>query len=291
MKRVLIIGDLAWDIKAYLNERVILGKNLLVKEIVMSPGGVAGNMAWYIKELGHAGEVAGAVGNDVLGELMIKELNKSGIGTDLVKVLRGRTGILIVIVDSTGERTMIGERGANKRFSISKEEIIKAKPSWIHLSGYTLLNRSGGRLLSEAMAAAQDLGMPFSIDLEGVSERNRTLRLKGAYAFCNEGLCSESLREGANATIIKAGQRGCYLEMLGTIRHFEATRARAIELTGAGDAFNAAFISAMLNGHKEAEACRLANEVAGYKASKKGTRVRIPERLSSLFLKPFGKAR
>ncbi len=287
MGKALVIGDLAWDIKAYLNGYIAPGKNLLVKRLSMTPGGVAGNIAWYIKELGHEVEVAGIVGDDPLGEPLVNDLKTSGIGTGLIKFGRGQTGTFIVVVDGTGERTMIGERGINRELNVSRDIILGARPSWIHVSGYSLMNRSGPSLLREATAAAHELGVPLSVDLEGVSEKRKRMSLEGAYVFCNEGHCGESLREGARATIIKAGKRGCYLEALGTVEQFNAISVKPVDLTGAGDAFDAAFISALLYGQSEKEACRLANMVAGYKASKRGTRVKIPESIRSLFSKPL----
>lgn len=287
MGKVLVIGDLAWDIKAYLSGSIVPGKNLLAKRLSMTPGGVAGNIAWYIKELGHEAEVAGIVGDDLLGEPLVNDLKASGIGTGLIRIERGQTGTFIVVVDGTGERTMIGERGINRELKISRGIILGARPSWIHISGYSLMNRSGPSLLRETVAVAHELGVPLSVDLEGVSEKRKRMSLKGAYVFCNEGYCSESLREGARATIIKAGERGCYLEVLGTVEQFNAINVRPADLTGAGDAFDAAFISAVLYGLSEKEACRLANMVAGFKASKRGTRVNVPKSIRSLFSKSF----
>ena len=67
------------------------------------------------------------------------------------------------------------------------------------------------------------------------------------------------LAMGVGSVIIKLGARGCYYRDSGTVLSLPALPVRAVDATGAGDNFVAAFVSERLRGKDTEDALRFAN--------------------------------
>jgi len=144
--KIAVIGDLIMDIKGFYREEIRAGKNILLKNVKKSPGGVAGNTAYYLKMLKDQVFVFGSVGKDPWGDYILEALKNIFVNVDKVKRVNAiPTGFLIVVLDADSERTMIGSRGANEKLEVSQDELLSLHPDWIHLSGYSILNRNGKR--------------------------------------------------------------------------------------------------------------------------------------------------
>ncbi len=285
-KLIAVVGDLAVDIRGYFKGTIKSGINAVLDGTEISAGGVAGNMAWYLSQLGQRALVIGSIGRDCLGSIIKRDLTKFGADCRMVKAINGMaTGFFIIAVDKDGERTMIGDRGANKKVKVKIPELVAASPSWIHLSGYTLLNDDGNEVLKSVKVAARKLGINYSIDLEGIGERDGELDLEGAIAICNKGRCDKRARHNALVTVIKAGNEGCYIEYQGKLKQHMPPPANSVDTTGAGDCFNAAFITAYLKTADFDIACEFANAAAAFKVGIKGTRAELPARLYRSFFK------
>jgi len=280
MKKALIVGDLAVDIVADFAGRITTGRNILLDNPRIVAAGVAGNMAWYLRQLGVEPQVVGRIGHDSWGTLVREQLREAGIGTELVRTSRLVTGFFLVLVDKKGERTMIGSRSANTELTVSKEEILNAQPQWIHVSGYSLLNCNYEETVKTIRSASKELGVPVSTDLEGISAEGRHIDLEGVTAFCNEeefqeyfGTAPKEMVGKTRETIVvKAGPKGCYLMSGRRLIHFPSVAKSVVDTTGAGDAFNAGFMASILKGNDEFGACKFANAVAGLKIRQAGAK-------------------
>jgi len=284
MKKALIVGDLAVDIVADFAGRITTGRNILLDNPRIVAAGVAGNMAWYLRQLGVEPQVVGRIGDDSWGTLVREQLREAGIGTELVRTSRLVTGFFLVLVDKKGERTMIGSRSANTELTVSKEEIVNAHPQWIHVSGYSLLNRNYEETMKTIRSASKELRLPISTDLEGISAEGRHIDLEGVTVFCNEeefheyfGTSPQKMVGKTRETIVvKAGPKGCYLMSGPKLIHFPSVAKSVLDTTGAGDAFNAGFLASVLNGNDEIAACKFANAIAGLKIRQAGAKVILP---------------
>ena len=208
---------------------------------------------------------------------MLLALEVLGIDVSNIKKLDGvPTGFLVIILDQNRERTMIGSRGANEKLRVTPEEILSLKPEWIHVSGYSLLNRNGKEILTNVINVAAELGVNYSVDLEGIGSKNVSLSLPSGIVFCNEGLCSEKSRRDAKITVIKAGSNGCYRLYNGEIVQHKTLKVKVKDATAAGDAFNAAFIYSYWKTKNVDIACEFASRIAAIKVTKNGNMVKIP---------------
>ncbi|MGC8580153.1 MAG: carbohydrate kinase family protein [bacterium] len=275
--KVAVIGDLAVDIKGYYYGTIKPGENIMLNKAKINPGGVAGNITYYLIKLKHQVAVFGAVGDDMWSRFIMSDLENLGVDRSNIKIVNDApTGFFAIILDINAERTMVGSRGANEKLEVLQEELLNTNPDWIHLSGYSLLNKKGKEILHNVQKTAKKLGINYSIDLEGIGSTGVNLSLYSSIVLCNEGTCNEKNTKGSMITVIKAGSSGCYIIYSGEIIQHRALAVKAKDTTGAGDAFDAAFIHAYWKTKDADLACEFANRVASIKVAKIGNRVNIP---------------
>jgi len=279
--KVLVVGDLSISIAAEAPRLPRPAENMIVANPLLSPSGVAANISSTLRWLGIDTYVSGVVGGDVFGEVILRELGSWGVHTKYVGKSEGPTSFFLVIVDRTGERTMIGYRGASETLHLDPRLIETVRPDWVHVSGYTLLNKGIPKELGKFIEAALARGF-FSLDLEGIAYSRTRLRLEGTYVFCNlteyhTFFASEKLASPSQpfTVVVKAGSKGSYLLKDRKVRRFGAFRAEARDTNGAGDAFNAAFICARLKGLEDDEASVWGNACASLKIAQLGPHPRI----------------
>jgi sugar/nucleoside kinase (ribokinase family) len=174
---------------------------------------------------------------------------------------------------------MIGYRGANESLTLTDSDL-RGPIDWLHISGYMLLNadlRAGFRGLVEE---ANRLAIPCSVDLEGIAQAGLQIDLRGVtVVLCNRDEFRTYFRTdsvgqqgGIDVLVVKSGVLGCRLAEAGkeTDTLIHGLPAVVVDLTGAGDAFNAGLIAARLAGAMWPEACRRANELASRKVAQRG---------------------
>lgn len=275
---ILVAGDLMVDV-FLLPELREDGQH---EGVLLRPGGSAANTASWLAEQGEAVSFLGRVGDDSAGHMLIEDLRRREIET-LVREEAGReTGVVVVQVGSEGDRLMRSARGAN--MSLAPEDILEAPTGqlrWMHLTGYGLLSPHGIRLLEAAVELSRRNGVPLSFDPSslGVVERYGAAILEmltgvpGAVLLPNEeealALTGRSeVMSAARAlsrvarTAVKRGAAGAALAEGGVAGEVRGTSRRAINTTGAGDAFNAGVIHALSRGRDLSAACRQGNDLA-----------------------------
>ncbi|MDG6901647.1 MAG: carbohydrate kinase family protein [Nitrososphaerota archaeon] len=277
MNQVLVVGDLFYVQSARVDELPKAGDNLALSDSRVDFSGVGANVARDLARLDVGVRVFGAVGQDGAGRSMLAELRAAGVDVRLVTRVKAPTGSFIVLVDRSGERTMIGHRGASETVRLTSRLLDRASPDWAHVSGYTLLNAGQAAAFSEFSSAALERGIPLSVDLEGVAQAHRRIKLRGVHVFCNAFEYREYFGRnmllndcGAKSLVVKAGQKGAYLLGRGEPGLLRSFSARSNDSTGAGDAFNAGFIRAKLIGADDYEACVWGNACGSIKVAEAG---------------------
>jgi sugar/nucleoside kinase (ribokinase family) len=275
--RALVVGDLAVVIMASVPRLPRAGENFLLSDPRVYASGVGANLSWNLVGLGIECEVASGVGRDGLGDYVLAELTRRGIGVGNVERFAAATSTFLILVDPSGERTMIGYRGAAERFFLDPAELTEPPADWVHVSGYTLLDPAMAERCDELITAAEARGVSCSVDLEGIAQSGRHTPLDRVTAFCNldeyrRYFGHDRVRpmERAAPLVVKAGDEGSFLVEGGTVTPSPPLPARAVDSTGAGDAFNAGFIAARLLGRDSIEACGWGNAAARIKVEVPG---------------------
>ncbi len=283
--RVLVVGDLMVVVAGRVGAMARPGENVVLDAPRVFATGVATNVALCLRALDVDVTALGAVGDDALGEAVDRTLSAAGVDTSMIRRRPDApTATMLVMVEPTGQRTMVGTRGASERFDPGDTATVLegARPEWLHVSGYTLLDRGMHERCSALVDEASARGIPCSVDLEGISGTgDRWQTMPGAVAFGNLdeyrdafGLHEVKMVDHPWKTlIVKAGADGCFVVDGDRVQHIATTPIDPVDSTGAGDAFDAAFIAASLRGHDVDTACRWGNEAGARAAGVDGPRV------------------
>ena len=267
---LVVIGDLVADL-------IVLGGAALVRgtdnpaEVRLTRGGSAANVAAAAAPR-HPSRFIGRVGDDTLGHALVGELVAAAVD---VKVQRGgRTGSIVVLVDTVGERTMITDRGAAAELGPIDPEWL-AGADWVHLPLYGFASTRSRRAVTDAAARAAADGARVSLDLSSVATmrelggaelRRIIAEVRPDVVFANEEearAASELHVAPEGVSVIKRGPEPVLVGVQGRTAAVPVDRVDdVLDSTGAGDAFAAGYIVAALSGADPHESARAGSVLA-----------------------------
>jgi len=259
MKKILCIGDLALDVISQLKEPINYG-NDTASRISSHPGGQAANVSTWITRTHSKAQLVARVGNDPVGFALISDLDKYGV-EHMNLMHSGRpTGVVVILVDANGERTMFPDNGANADLEVSDLPPLDDVDG-VYLSGYALLDfRSRDAVLS-MIAKIKAAGKPIYFDptttgAMKIVSRDEVLSwvklMDGILLNSEEALylgdakdvqtAEKNLTAYTPLVVIKLGSRGAMAVHGDIFAKVSAVTTNVVDTTGAGDSFAAGFI-------------------------------------------------
>ena len=158
------LGDLMLDVVVRATGPVERGTDV-PGDIRFRQGGSAANVARSFTRLGGRGVLICSVGRDGWGERLVGALRGDGVEVRAVPA-RGATGRLVALLDATGERSFVTERGAADALRAAD-----IRDSWLrgagvlHVPAYSLFDEPVGGAARRAAELAHAAGTMLSIDL------------------------------------------------------------------------------------------------------------------------------
>ncbi|MEN9644392.1 MAG: hypothetical protein RL238_1061 [Actinomycetota bacterium] len=269
------VGDLVEDVVVQLLEAVNVASDTR-SVVTRRRGGSAANMVEAACRAGGRARFIGQVGDDTAGRWLTEQLES--VGADVMVRWRGRTGTIVVLVDPSGERTMLADRAACV-------ELSDPDPAWLaglhtlHVPYYSLVGEPLTTTTATLATWANEAGIRVSVDASSAAllehdgadaALDRMAALHPQVVFANEleaevlgdGLRPERL--GGAAVIVKRGPGPATVWRAGEppVDVAALTLADVKDTTGAGDAFAAGVLLALADGADVVDAVRHGHDVA-----------------------------
>ncbi|MEQ9639996.1 MAG: sugar kinase [Alphaproteobacteria bacterium] len=259
--------------------------------------GDTSNTAVYLSRLG-AGQVdyVTALGDDPYSDAMVDFWHAEGVGTRQVRRLEGRLpGLYMIRTDERGERSFHYWRSVSAARELMGEDLADLAPpllqsDLIYFSAITLqiLEPAHRRALLALIELARSSGIRVAFDSNyrangWHSKRTARMSISAAYRLTDIALptfddekavfgdtdpmaCMARLnRYGIGEVALKCGAQGAWVGGRGIapVRVPANSEITAVDTTGAGDSFNAAYLAARLDGAPAREAAAAGNRLAG----------------------------
>ena len=258
------------------------GASQRLEEVVLGPGGNGVNTAMALARLRVGVALAAPVGEDRLGETLRQSVRAEGVDdSGVIAVKEARTSVSMVLVDSSGERRLLHFRGANAHFSAHhlNWDMVKGARVFHYASAFSLPAFDGAPL-TETMCRARELGCLTSMNPCWDTWGRWLPLIEPALAYVDyfypnqeegrqltgekdpQAIASRLHQAGVKTVIVKLGREGCYVDSPEGAFSSPGFAVRAIDTTGAGDCFAAAFLAALCHGSNLRHAARFANAAA-----------------------------
>lgn len=295
--RIVVLGDIAVDMIGKLAFFPTPGDDCPVSDLRFHCGGVAANTAVALARWGASTSLVGSVGKDWFGELALRTLQDAGVDVSHVeKTEAASTGLFFIVTSPDGERTMMGTRGANETLASSPlTENCLQDVEALHLVGYSFLSSPTAALAESLIQQMKAVGGSVSFDaglkpsklvkekiLEVAAQVNTFLVNRDEAVVLTGEQSPEKAFEvlestGAGEVVVKLGPQGCLIRNEGKICEVPAVPVKAVNATGAGDAFTALYLWARVQQWPLMEAALLANAAGAAAAAGEGAAESMPE--------------
>ncbi len=280
---VLCVGHAPYDLTFAIDHHPDPDEKLLADALHQCGGGPAANAAVTVARLGHRSAFAGYLGRDVYGDLHQQELAAAGVRTDLIVRGEAPTPLSVSLAKPDGRRALINYSGDKTPLPAHSINFSQCRPRVILFDGWE-------PDISPPLARwARQADIPTILDAGSVHRGTEALAGLVDYLIGSEKFgrtftgeadpvrAAAKLSElGGTAVIITLGQQGLIWQKGTETGHLPAFPVKAVDTTGAGDAFHGAFAAGLVRGLAWTELLRLASAVAALTCTKLGARLAIP---------------
>ena len=272
------------------------GEKFVVEDLVTDVGGGACNSAVGFSRLGLKTAMWARIASDPAGDFVLRRLKSEKVSIDFVELIEGgTTSLSTIFVDETGERSIVMYRNKNDELDPKKinfEKIFKTK--WLFVAELTgnptpliefiakeaqernvkLVFVPGLEQLEQGAEALREILKRTEILIFNDYEAGKLLG-RGENARYPEEEIEEMLEElcqfGVKIAVITKDVEGAQCfdgEYFYT--HPAPEIEKRVDTTGAGDAFAAGFVGALIKGQDVEGALELGTKNAGSVISKMG---------------------
>jgi sugar/nucleoside kinase (ribokinase family) len=248
---------------------------------------------------------AGAVGTGPNGDLVRAALAVEGIDLSSPPVAELDTGICVVLVEPTAERSFVTTQGAERRITV--ESLGSSAPvagDLVCVSGYSLVGRTRDPLvewldtLAPGVVVVLDPGAVFAELDPALRDRvlarttvwtgnaDEAAGLTGVHGMHEATEVVATLLPADAVTIVRDGPRGCAVREAGETTFLPGHPQRAVDTNGAGDTHTGVLLAERAAGSSWTSAAARANAAGAIKVTRRGpdtapTRAEIDEFLGT----------
>ena len=290
---IAVIGSNMVDLISYLNRMPAEGETVEAAEFQMGCGGKGANQAVAAARMGSSVLMVTRVGNDVFAGTTRANFEANGIDTTYVLTSEGPSGVAPIFVDENSRNSIVIAKGANAFLTpadIENAGTAIAQCSLIVLqlevnleTVYAAIdfgNRHGiPVLLNPAPATAElDFSQVAKCDYFVPNETELAL-LTGMPVDTDDQVRAAArtiLAKGVRNVVVTMGGRGVLWLTAETEELIEGHAVKALDTTGAGDAFIGCFSHCVVQTGDVRGSLLTANEYAAVSVTGRGTQTSYP---------------
>ena len=294
MGYISVLGIFVADISFSGNKIPSIGETILGNSYNIGPGGKGCNQAIAIARLGGKVNFISKIGKDDYGQLALNTLDQNKIDTSaIIQSQNQQTGVAGIMVDKkTGKNAINVITGAASTLTINEvnKNIDRIKNSKIFLTQleipkdvtlYSLKIAKENKVLTILNPApASKISKEFFNYIDYFTPNETEAEFYTGIKITNEKEAKEAsiklLNIGLKRVIITLGEKGLFYSDGKEEIYLKATQVKAIDTTGAGDAFNGGLAYALSQNKSIKDSLNLANQVAGLSTLKLGAGNAMP---------------
>lgn len=292
---VTVVGSLNMDLIIRSPHLPQPGETIIGGVFHTAPGGKGANQAVAASRLGAKTAMVGRVGSDPFGDVLLGELAQAGVDHRFVdRDPETATGVAMIIVDDTGENSIVVASGANMCVTLADVEAAHAQIA----AGDVLLLQLESPLgivqraaeIAQANRVKVILNPAPATDLPKellalvdvlIPNETETALLTGSPARDIDEIqiaATTLLKQGPKTVIVTLGERGALLVGASGSEIIPTFEVIPVDTTAAGDAFVAGFAVALAEGKPLPEAVRWGNATGALATTQLGAQPSLPFR-------------
>lgn len=293
--QLVVLGSINADHILNLERFPSPGETLTGHRYQVAFGGKGANQAVAAGRSGADIAFIACVGDDDTGERVRQQLKQDRVDITPVGVVKGEaTGVALIFVNGDGENVIGIHAGANGCLSpemvqAERERIRTARALLMQLESplesvlmaariarnsdtLTVLNPAPARALPDELLALIDIITPNETEAEGltgVAVKDDASAAQAAQVLHDKGIAT---------VLITLGKRGVWLSENGKGQRIAGFSVKAVDTIAAGDTFNGALVTAILEGKALPQAIRFAHAAAAIAVTREGAQPSVPWR-------------
>ena len=294
MSEITVLGSFVADISFSGPKIPSIGETILGKKYNVGPGGKGCNQAIAISRLGGNTNFISKIGKDAYGDLALKTLKKNKISTEnIIQDGNQQTGVAGILVDqNTGKNAINVIVGAPSSLKISEieKQINLIKNSKIFLTQLEVPKdvtlhclktaKENGCITILNPAPASEISKEFYNNIDFFTPNETESEFYTGIKITNDQEAKQAadklINLGIKKVIITLGEKGLFYSDGKEEIYLKASSVKAIDTTGAGDAFNGGLAFGLCKEKPIKECLELANKVAGISTTKLGAGDAMP---------------
>ncbi|PRA07425.1 MULTISPECIES: ribokinase [unclassified Paenibacillus] len=285
MAKICVIGSSSMDLVVTSSRRPGAGETVLGDSFKTVPGGKGANQAVAAARLGAEVAMIGRVGDDAFGKDIVENFRANAVNTQNVKPVTHLESGTAHIILAEGDNSIVVVEAANREVTPA---YVDEAAELIRGADIVLIQQEiPEETVVHVSALCAEFGTPLLLNPAPARTLPQQVIDNAAYITPNEheaeilfqGMSpAQALRQYPNKLFITEGSKG--------VRYFDGTeeilvptyKVEAVDTTGAGDTFNAAFAVALAEGKALQESIRFANRAASLSVTKFGAQGGMPTR-------------
>lgn len=295
MPSIVVAGSFVVGLTVRVPRAPVLGESLIGDSFDLGPGGKGTNQAIAAARLGAQVDLLACIGDDIFAEMATSLYRREGISPEHIHHIPNvNTGVGFVTLLPSGENWIVGHLGANMhmrpdhvdaaedliarsdivmtQFEVPLETMSRAMELGRKHGAMTILNPAPAKSVDPDLLAYVDLLTPNE------TETRILLGLPPDDPAPTLELARRLLDLGVERIVVTRGKQGALIVTPDNSVEVPSIEVQAVDVTGAGDSFNAALAVGLGEGMDLQDAVRQANCAGAYTATYLGVINGLPTR-------------